>query len=206
MDNYEISRDRARRYFLRFDQGELVKTWNLQEDETNLYVDFLGVAYRIDRTSGAVLHLVDDVAATYDQSLSIFDLLCHCGEEKILSGTYAPVNSLRGNAAVGVTTDFYTAFAQRVDKDPENFRLACLRCGGQELPIGDMGFRFPIFAELEVQLKFYHSDEDFPASITLLWDDNMLRFVYYETVFYIASVLLRQLTEAMIEIANAPHS
>ena len=206
MDNYEISRDRAQRYFLRFDQGELVKTWNLQEDETNLYVDFLGVAYRIDRTSGAVLHLVDDVAATYDQSLSIFDLLCHCGEEKILSGTYAPVNSLRGNAAVGVTTDFYTAFAQRVDKDPENFRLACLRCGGQELPIGDMGFRFTIFAELEVQLKFYHSDEDFPASITLLWDDNMLRFVYYETVFYIASVLLRQLTEAMIEIANAPHS
>ena len=48
-----------------------------------------------------------------------------------------------------------------------------------------------------MQLKFYHSDEDFPPSVTLLWDENMLQFVYYETVFYIAGVLLRRLQEAM---------
>ena len=206
MDNYEISRDRAQRYFLGFDQDELVKRWNLQGDERNLYVDLCGVGYCIDRNSGAVFRQADGVAATYEQALSIFDLLCHRGEEKILSGSFAPVNSLRGNAAVGVTTNFHTAFAKRADKDPETFRSACLRCGGQILPIGDMGFRFPIFAELEVQLKFYHSDEDFPASITLLWDENMLRYVYYETVFYIAAVLLRQLTETMNKIASAPHS
>jgi hypothetical protein len=30
-----------------------------------------------------------------------------------------------------------------------------------------------------------------------LWEENMLQFVYYETVFYIAGALLRQLGEEM---------
>ena len=63
--------------------------------------------------------------------------------------------------------------------------------------MGDIGFCFPLFADLKVQLKFYHSDEDFPATITLLWEENMLSYVYYETVFYIAGVLLCRLEEIM---------
>ena len=59
--------------------------------------------------------------------------------------------------------------------------------------MGDIGYRFGVFADLDAILKFYHSDEDFPASVTLLWEENMLQFVYYETVFYIAGALLRQL-------------
>ena len=63
--------------------------------------------------------------------------------------------------------------------------------------MGDIGYRFSLFGDLDVILKFYHSDEDFPASVTLLWEENMLQFVYYETVFYIAGALLRQLGEEM---------
>ena len=86
---------------------------------------------------------------------------------------------------------------QAVRQDPEKFRSACIALGGNPIDMGDIGFRFSVFADLPVILKFYHADEDFPASITLLWDANMLQFVLYETVFYIAGCLLEAILENM---------
>ena len=56
---------------------------------------------------------------------------------------------------------------------------------------GERGFRFPMFGPLSGIGKFYHSDEDFPASVTLLWEENTLQYLLYETVFYAAGVLLQ---------------
>ena len=46
-------------------------------------------------------------------------------------------------------------------------------------------------------MKFYHSDEEFPASITLLWDENTLQYMYYETVFYVAGFLIHEICKEM---------
>ena len=197
MDNYEVSRDRAQQYFLNFDQEKLLNTWHLRHDDAFIYLEFLGQSYRICRATGGVFRKKDGKQADFNAVLSIFDLLCHESGEKNATGRFAPVNSLKGNAAVGVATDFHTSFAAHIDRDPEAFRHACERLGGKSVDMGDIGYRFPIFADLDVILKFYHSDEDFPASVTLLWEENMLQFVYYETVFYIAGALLRQLGEEM---------
>jgi len=56
----------------------------------------------------------------------------------------------------------------------------------------------PIFPDLSMQLKFYFADEEFPPSLTFLWDKNILDFVRYETVYYIAGVLRDRLMEALI--------
>jgi hypothetical protein len=197
VDNYEVSRDRAQQYFLNFDQEKLLNTWHLRHDDAYIYTDFLGQSYRICRATGAVCREKDGKQADFNAVLSVFDLLCHESGEKIVTGRFAPVNSLKGNTAVGVATDFHTPFAAHIDRDPEAFRHACERLGGKSVDMGDIGYRFPIFADLDVILKFYHSDEDFPASVTLLWEENMLQFVYYETVFYIAGALLRQLEGEM---------
>ena len=192
-----MSRNRAQQYFLSFDQNELLKTWPLKHDETHIYADFLGMTYRICRRSGAVHCQTDEKPAGFEETLSIFDLLCHENSQKTLTGRYAPVNSLKGNSAVGVGTDFHSFMAARIDEHPELFCRACEKLGGEPIAMGDIGYRFCVFGNLDVILKFYHSDEDFPASITLLWEENMLQFVYYETVFYIAGALLRQIREEM---------
>lgn len=197
MDNYEVSRSQAQQYFLGFDQTQMLKAWPLRHDKKYIYMDFLGRSYRICRSSGAVYRLGDGSQAGFEEVLSIFDLLCHESDQKTVTGRFAPVNSLKGNSTVGVGTDFYSPFAARVDQNPEAFRRACEKLGGQPVAMGDIGYRFPVFGDLDVILKFYHSDEDFPASITLLWEENMLQFVYYETVFYIAGALLRQIGEEM---------
>lgn len=196
-DNYQLSRDRAQAYFLGFDQQALIGAWNLSHDKDYLHADFLGRPYRICRHSGAVLRQ-DGQAAGFEETLSIFDLLCHESPEKFLTGTFAPVNSLKGRPrAIGVGTDFHSDIATRFDRDRDRFRAACRSLGGTPMNLGDMGFSFPVFGDLTVRLKFYGADEDFPASVVLLWEEHMLQYVYYETVFYIAGFLLHTILEQM---------
>lgn len=197
MDNYQISRDRAQAYFLGFDQEKLIRDGDLQYDAQRIYTNFFGRPYAIDRQSGVVTRLFDGAQAGYEEVMTIFDLLCHKGEHKILSGKLAPVNSLKGAAAAGVDTNFYGDIATRFDKNPETFAAACRKLGGQEVAMGDMGFRFPVFGGLDVILKFYRSDEEFPAGLTLLWDENTLQFMFYETVFYAAGFLLHAIEQMM---------
>ena len=197
MDNYQISRDRAQSYFLNYDQQKLISFWDLPHDDTWLYVRFLGQDYRIGRQEGRVLH-TDGREAGFNEVLSIFDFLCHEGEHKALCGSWAPVNSLKGlGAAAGVGTDFHEGIASVFDKNPVRFRAACEAMGGKPVAMGDIGYRFPVFGDFSLILKFYHSDEDFPASATILWDANTLQFLFYETTFYIAGFLLRALLAHM---------
>jgi len=195
MDNYTLSRDRAQAWFLRFDQQALIGRWQLPHDEKRLYVRFLGRDYAIDRASGQVFR--GDIQAGFSETLSIFDLLCHEGEGKCVSGRLAPVNSLRGAPKTGVGTDFHREAAAVFDRDIPAVRAACRALGGTEAKLGDVGYTFPLFGELTVTLKFYRADEEFPAGITLLWDENLLQYIYYETVFYIAGHLLSTIREQL---------
>ena len=204
MDNYQQSRDRAQAYFLNFDQEKIIRDWKLRHDENWLYLTFLGKPYRVCRKSGSIFRVLDNTQADFSEVLSIFDLLCHEGSSKIASGQLAPVNSLRGRPrAAGVGTDFHSKTAAIFDRNPESFRHACEALGGTPVPMGDIGYRFPLFEELPVVLKFYHADEDFPASVTLLWDSNTLDFMYYETVFYIAGFLLGTIVDGMKHSAES---
>lgn len=200
MDNYQLSRDRAQAYFLNFDQQQIIDAWHLSSDDQWLYVTFFSAAYRVCRKTGTVERCCDNSSAGFEEVLSIFDLLCHEGSGKYLSGRFAPVNSLKGRPrAIGVGTDFHTASAAVFEGDIDGFHRVCRDLGGEQVSIGDIGYRFPVFGDLSVILKFYHSDEDFPASVTLLWDENTLLYIYYETVFYIAGFLLRQIARKMNE-------
>lgn len=200
-DNYQISRDRAQAYFLGFDQQRMIDAWNLAHDEQYLYTDFLGRPYRICRTTGRVYGSGGQEAG-FEEVLSIFDLLCHESPCKQPAGRFAPVNSLKGRPPIGVGTSFHSGTAACFDRQQRRFRDACLALGGTEMTLGDMGFSFPLFGALTVQLKFYGSDEDFPASLVLLWDENLLQYVYYETVFYMAGALLRAIEAQMALLPN----
>ena len=58
-----------------------------------------------------------------------------------------------------------------------------------------MGMELMAFADLPVRLKFYFADEEFPASLTVLWDKNILDFIRYETVYYLAACLFSRLSQ-----------
>lgn len=183
---------------MNFDQNNIIRRWQLDHDENFLYVEFLGKRYAVCRKTGIITRVPTGEQAGFSEVLSIFDFLCHQGSDQFPHSSFAPVNSLPGAPkAGGVDTNFHGKVAQTFDRNPERLHQACLALGGTPVNMGDIGYQFPVFGPLQVILKFYHSDEDFPASVTLLWDKNTLQYIFYETTFYIAGFLLQKMQEHM---------
>ncbi len=67
------------------------------------------------------------------------------------------------------------------DRKPEALRAACLALGGREIPMGELSFEIPLFDFLPVMVQFWSSDEEFPPVFKLMWDENVLMFLRFET-------------------------
>ena len=52
--NYEQMRDQMRPHFLTFDQGEMIRKFDMNCDEDYLCIRFCGRMYRVGRTTGIV--------------------------------------------------------------------------------------------------------------------------------------------------------
>ena len=200
--NYEIARERAKEYFLGFDQNKIISDWDLEYDDEYIYVEFFRIPYRIHRTTGNVQSSTDGFVTVkeggFNDVLSIFDFLCHEGEYKVATRTFASVNSLKGHkTASGVGVDMNSRHAKIFDDNRESFIAACEKLGAKPVPMGDVGYVFDVFGDLSVILKFYFSDDEFPAQITFLWDESTLSFIFYETVFYTAGFLISLIRENM---------
>ena len=196
MDNYHSAKLKACKEFLDYKPAEIASQNELKCDESWIFVRYLYNDYKISKGSGLVYRLSDGTEAGYSETLSIFDLLCHRGE-KSLSGEFATVNSLNdGPVSQGVPMED-NSFAELIDKHTKDFILACEAIGFKAVSIGDVGFELEIYKGLKARLKFYKSDDEFPASITMLFEKNMLKYVNYETVFYIAGDIERLIASKM---------
>lgn len=213
-DNYELSRSRAEQYFLKFDQEEMIRSHHLEADEKWIYTTFLNDRCRIDRKTGRIQKSRDGFAtveeAGHGETLTIFDFLCHsmtvhgaaeaeaAGRTRALCGRWAPVNSLKGRPkTVGVGSGLFESQSARFDADQAGFAAACEALGGKKVPFGDIGYRIPVWGEVDILIKFYASDEEFPAQTTVLFDENLLSYIFYETVFYMTGYVLARIVEEM---------
>ena len=201
MDNYAVALDRAREAFLRYDRQKLLDRKGVVLEGKFLTFPFAGAKTIVDLETGTVRFSYPDGTSWeggFGEGLSVYDWLCDGQEDAAASGEFCPVYSLLGVYVGGnglmLKND---TLSQMADRDPDRFRWACRFLGGEPWPAGDIGFRIPLFCDLSAVLKFYHSDEEFPAQLTLLWDRNTLRFVRYETVYYIAGVLMSRLKTLM---------
>lgn len=203
--NYEITKKKAQREFLAYEQERMIEKFGLRHDGNYLYIRFVGRDYRIDRKTGAVEWSEHDFAdaaeAGYDETLSIFDILCYSKERCHLSGTFGKINSVRGTArrASAPGNELFHPSAQYFDRRMEALCRACERLGGEKEAVGDVSYRIPVFDFLPVILQFWESDEEFPASLQLMWDENILDYMHFETTFYVAGHLLRRIRELMEE-------
>ncbi|MDO4522028.1 MAG: DUF3786 domain-containing protein [Eubacteriales bacterium] len=203
MNNYAVQRERAKARFLTYSYEALAEKWKLADDGVYLYVEFLGERYRIARGTAETERLLREEnavePASFEETLAIFDLLCHTeGEAPKASGIFAPVNSLKGRPrTIGVDEKMTGKQAELYDSDWEAFRRACEHIGGEEIKLGDIGYEFTVFRDLKLRIKFYGADEEFPAQIVYLWDENALEYLYYETAFYVMFYLGGKLAKLM---------
>ena len=196
VNNYEISAARAAEIFLRYDPAVMAAKFGLPRDEAYLYLTFVSAPYRVSCKTGLVERLdgARPAPAGFNESLTIYDVLCDSKPGCRLSGRYCRVNSLPGVAqTAGLGNDLFDSYAGRFDRDPAALARACEALGGTELPGADVGYTLPLFPFLPVQLRFWRSDEEFPPSLQLLWDEYALQFMRYETTYYAAGHLFDRL-------------
>ena len=196
MNNYDRMLLSAQQRFLEYDPHLLAIRPGVEDRANHLSTRFLGQQVCIFKDNGYVT--LDGETADFAQTLSVLDWLCDRKPDAVASEAYCPVGSLPGVYVGGSGLSMeMPQLADAIHAAPDIFRNACKTMGAMEEKLGDLGAKLEIFPGLRMCLKFYFGDEEFAPQLTLLWDRNMLHFVRYETIYYIAGCLHKRLLALM---------
>ena len=197
-DNYKTQMRQAQKRFLSYDQQHLIRKFSLEADDRYLYANMLCQLYRIDRTNGEFEKKVDDTwvdANTHAEVLTLLDLLCDSRDDRFLTGQWRSLAAFGMQFHQNLTENGTDPDALRYDREPERLHRACKALGGETFPGADIGYAVELFDGLRIGIKFWHSDEDFPAQLRFFWDENALQYIRYETMYYALGLLRQRLRE-----------
>lgn len=200
MSNYEITKRRMARSFAQYDQEEMARKFHLSGDAEYLYIRFLNRPYRIHRAEGTVTWSEDGflscAEAGFHEAMTLYDVLCNSSEVPAAAGEFVHLNRLVNAASKPEQDGMLNERQTRLfDHREAALSRACQMLGGVKWGKGDVAYRLPLFDFLPAALQFWDSDDEFPASLQLLWDKNILQFMHFETVWYAAAHLLSRLQE-----------
>ena len=200
LSNYEIMRNKMRGEFLKYDQERMLRRFCLESDEGYIYIEFMLRRYRIGRRTGVVEWSCDGFGtaceADYNESMTIYDLLCFPSDGCVLSGRYCPANQLRGTViSAGSGSEMLRRAANRFSGRADGLRRACLALGEAVRMSGDVAARIYPFSFLPVMLQFWEADEEFSARLKFMFDENVLQFMHFETLFFMTDHIVRRLEE-----------
>jgi hypothetical protein len=225
MSNYEITKKKMADRFLLYDQEKMIRKYGLAHDEKTLYLEFVGEMYGIDRETGVVkryrtrpgqsfknssqtaelqgLHEKNPAKeAGFNEAMSIYDILCDAKDDCSLSGVFCPTASLKGIVKGG---SFLPGEGGPKDNEYffdahfEELKTACEQIGGVPEGKGDAAYRIWIFPFLPLRFQFWRADEDFEPEIQFLWDENVLSYLHFETLYYVMGHILQRLKELIQE-------
>ena len=201
ISNYEITKRRVQGDFLKYDQEKMIRKFNLQSDENYLYIKFIGHLYRIDRKTGYLEWsengFVTCEEGDFNETLTIYDLLCDSKANCQASGDYVNLKSLSALQASSkkLGDGLFDGKDKIFDHQNEALCRACENLGGTKAGKGDVAYEIPLFEFLVCRIQFWNSDEDFGAQLHVFMDKHILQFMRYETVWYAQSHLMKRLTE-----------
>lgn len=198
--NYDITSEKMRKVFLQYPQEKMISKFSLEYDEVYLYQKFLNRPYRIQRETGVVTWSEDgfqtEHPGNYNEIMSLYDFLCTSKENCRVSGRFTAVNNLKGTVySAHLGKHLYDEKVQKLRGKAEAIKNACQKMQGIEGIPGDVCYQLPAFSQLPILFRFYDADEEFPANFQILWDENTLDFVHYETTYYILEELLDRLIQ-----------
>ena len=190
ISNYEKMKDDMATVFLQYDQEKMIRKFALEHDETYLYISFVGRKYRINRLTGSVVWSEDafrtEQMADYNEAMTIYDVLCYSKESCQPANEWINVGSLSGiqGGTLAKGSNFFQDAGAYFDGKTRLLIQACESLGGRRVKKGDVAFELDLFPFLTIALHFWESDEDFPASLQILVDKNILDYMHYETVMF----------------------
>ena len=197
--NFEQMAENSRHMFLEYDKDLLAGKYGTAYDNEYLYITFLGDQFRIDRSTGFAAKknalLSDWIPACAPETMIFYDIFC-CGQtDAKAAAEYVNHNSLvlqlaaASNPGEGQYSSYVSLFAGNAEK----LKAACARLGGIPLPKGDVCSELELFDFMKIRFQFWEEDDEFPASIVLYMDTNILKFMHFETTWYVSGRLLSRI-------------
>ena len=202
ISNYEIMRNQMRREFVKYDQGRMISKFSLRNDESYIYIVFLFREYRIDRITGVVEWSEDgfstSIEADYNESMTIYDVLCYSKDDCCLSGNYCPVNMLKGTVkSSNVGSNMFQKSADGFNGKLKELETVC-GIWGEKLDLnGDVAAKLYPFSFLPVIIQYWEADEEFPANLKFMFDENILDYMHFETIFFMMGHIVKRIQEMM---------
>ena len=202
VSNYEIMRNQMLGEFVKYHQENMIKKFSLRNDESYIYIGFMRREYRIDRKTGVVEWSEDNfstsVEADYNESMTIYDILCCSKDSCRLSGNYCPVHMLKGTVnASGVGRNLFQKSADGFNGKRKELEAVCKNFGETLNLNGDVAVKLYPFSFLPVILQYWEADEEFPANLKFMYDENILDYMHYETIFFMTGHIVKRIEEMM---------
>ena len=198
-NNYVIQAGQARKLFCTRDLDAVARAHGLWTDGEFLYLRLLSEDYRVSRSDGHIARREAGVWAPadgFDETLTIFDLLCDAKPGRRAAGEWKTTLDFGGQVHRGLMEPEHADELELLyDRQPELLERACLRLGGAPMAGADLGFSLPFFEDLCIAVQFWHGDEEFAPRLRVLWDANADQYLRYETMYYAIGLLKSRLRE-----------
>ena len=198
--NYEKMLASAQALFLEHDQEAMIRRWALAHDGDYLYADYLGQRLRVDRRTGEVSHATAPAPGEYrardfiHDGMALFDLLTFAPTRPHAAGRWSSISTLGGIIGAGHDrTLSHEPTAAKFQDKADALARACERLGGRPEGKGDVSYAIPVFRDFGILFQFWDGDDEFPANIKYLFDENARQFMHYETLWYVMGSLIDRL-------------
>ena len=199
-NNYLIHVQQAKARFTTYDQEKLIAKLKLRHDEDYLYAVMLSEPYRIHRKSGDIGRMTETGWVNtndYGEVMTLLDLVCDCREDRFVTGRWKNMTDFGLMFHRNLTEMKKDPWADRFESDPGGFRSACEALGGKPFPKGDIAYALELFDGLSVLVQLWFGDEEFPAGLRFLWDENALMYLKYETMHFARGMMLEKIAQRM---------
>lgn len=199
ISNYEKMKNMMSSSFLKYDQEAIIKKFDLKCDKNYMYIYFFRRNYRIDRLTGSVSWSDDSFIsvkeADYNEVMTIYDVLCYSKEQCHPANEWINLTSLSSiqGGALEKSGGFFKSAGDYFDGKLKLLASACERLHGKKIDKGDIAYELPMFDFLSIVLRFWESDEEFPPSLQILTDKNILDYMHYETLMFAITHMFNRL-------------
>ena len=185
-----LSRELAHKYHMeQFDTSSAMWSWdNFGDDVKSLksrlgvnseYVELLGL--RVDLETGKTVDMVSG------KETRISKILPHLyyyskAKDKGIGGEWVKFNTLRGSWACRYSfneEDLDTLVKVFIEKR-DSVINALERLGGKKTDYGDVAYELSVLPKVKVLVVFEDADDEFPASVRLLYDNNSIFYLPHE--------------------------
>ena len=206
--NYEVAKHDAARLFCQTDHTALAKRFGLVEASGFLNLTFFQQPFRLSLETGLVERLIGDVwtEVGFNEAMTIYDLLGYAQPTCHANGNMMNTKSLSAKMSAPSapsTSSFYKRQEALFQECASGLQGALESLGGQPLGKADASAQFNVVDDLAMQVHFWCADEDFPPSLELFWDENVLQYMHYETVWYANGFIISEIEKRLNPFGRA---